>query len=234
VPASARPGEPTQVTITLTDARTGTPVTDLALSHQVWMHLIATRADLGTFAHLHPEPTGRPGQLAVTMVFPTAGSYIINTEFRRSGEVADVHARHVISIPGHLPAHAQPKAGPRSQTIGGLRIELHGRARAGQTSELTLSVTNAATGRPVSDLRPYLAAAAHVVIMDAHGDTFAHQHAEVTDGNGRPVFALPGQRFGPELPFHAKFSAPGLYRLWAQFETPDGHVITAPFTVHAR
>ena len=27
------------------------------------MHMIITRADLGTFAHIHPEPTGTPGVL---------------------------------------------------------------------------------------------------------------------------------------------------------------------------
>jgi hypothetical protein len=47
---------------------------------------IATRADLGTFAHVHPEPTGRPGEL----VFPTTGRYVINTEFRRQGEMGDI------------------------------------------------------------------------------------------------------------------------------------------------
>ncbi|WP_448613291.1 hypothetical protein [Modestobacter sp. URMC 112] len=61
--------------VQLTDAATGDPLTDLARSHQVWMHLIATRADLGTFARVHPEPTGRPGELAVELVFPTPGDY---------------------------------------------------------------------------------------------------------------------------------------------------------------
>jgi Cu+-exporting ATPase len=53
--------------------------------HEAWMHLIATRDDLGTFAHVHPEPTGRPGELAVDLTFPTAGRYIVNTEFRQQG-----------------------------------------------------------------------------------------------------------------------------------------------------
>ena len=39
-------------------------MTDLTRTHQAWMHLIATRADLGTFTHVHPEPTGRPGAAA--------------------------------------------------------------------------------------------------------------------------------------------------------------------------
>jgi Cu+-exporting ATPase len=234
MPRAITPGQLAPVTVTLTSAGTGAPVTDLTLSHQVWMHLIATRADLGTFAHVHPEPTGQPGQLAVTLVFPTAGRYVINTEFRRDGEMADLHDRQVISIPGTPPAAAPLAPSPRSQTVDGVRVGLRGDARVGQASDLTLTVADAATGRPLDDLRPYLAAAGHVIIIRADAGTFAHQHADVEDSQGRPVFALPGQRFGPDLPFRCHFDTPGLYRLWAQFETADGHVVTAPFTVSAR
>ena len=41
----------------------------------------------------------------------------------------------------------------------------------------------------------------------ADGATFAHDHAEVTDDRGRPVFAVPGQTFGPELAVHARAGA---------------------------
>ena len=234
MPRVIAPGQPARITVVLTDARTGKPVTDLTLSHQVWMHLIATRTDLGTFAHVHPEPTGQPGQLAVTLVFPTAGRYVINTEFRRDGEMADIHDRQVITIPGTSPAAAPLTLSPRSQTVYGVRVELRGNAKVGQASDLTLTVADAATGRPLDNLRPYLAAAGHVIIIRADAATFAHQHADVEDSQGRPVFALPGQRFGPELPFRCHFDTPGLYRLWAQFETAGGHVVTAPFTVSAR
>ena len=70
--------------------------------------------------------------------------------------------------------------------------------------------------------------------MRADGQTFAHEHAEVTDAAGRPVFALPGQTFGPELEVHADFPTAGTYQLWAQFRLADGDVITVPFTVQAR
>jgi hypothetical protein len=33
-------------------------VPDLTRSHEAWMHLIATRADPGTFADVHPQPAG--------------------------------------------------------------------------------------------------------------------------------------------------------------------------------
>ncbi|MCX9190021.1 copper-translocating P-type ATPase [Carbonactinospora thermoautotrophica] len=233
VPATARPGERTRVVATVIDSETRAPVKDLSLSHEVWMHLIATRDDLGTFTHVHPEPTGRPGEFAVDMVFPTAGRYVINTEFRRRGQMTDIHDRQTITIAGRQPAPVTLTAGPRSQVVEGVRVELHGDAEVGRTSELAFSFTDVTTGRPLDDLRPYLAAAGHVVIMRGDGATFAHVHPDVEDAQGRPVFALPGQRFGPELDLHTRFDTPGVYRLWGQFRLTDGRVITTLFTIDA-
>ncbi|NEM05591.1 heavy metal translocating P-type ATPase [Geodermatophilus normandii] len=233
LPAQVRPGETTRLVATVVDAASGEPVEDLTRSHEAWMHLIATREDLGTFAHVHPQPTGEPGQLAVDVTFPTAGRYVVNTEFRRQGEMSDVHQRQVVTVPGAVPEPVALTAGPRTVVVDGVRVELEGSAEAGGRSDLDLTFTDAATGRPVDDLQPYLAAAGHVVVMRADGTTFAHEHAEVEDGSGRPVFALPGQTFGPELDVHAEFPTAGTYRLWAQFRLADGDVITVPFTVAA-
>lgn len=97
----------------------------------------------------------------------------------------------------------------------------------------TFSLADARTGQPLHNLRPYLAAAGHIVIMRADGQTFAHEHADVRDGSGRPVFALPGTTFGPDLPVHVHFEEAGTYRLWGQFRLGSGQVSTAPFTVQA-
>jgi P-type Cu+ transporter len=234
LPADARPGEPTRVVVRLVDVGSGEPIDDLTRSHEVWAHLIATRDDLGTFAHVHPEPTGRPGELAVDLVFPTAGTYVMNTEFRQQGEMGDVHDVQTIRIAGQAPAAVDATPGPRIQTVDGIRVELTGEAVAGERSEFAFSFTDAATGREIDDLQPYLAAAGHVVIMRSDATTFAHEHADVEDGNGNPVFALPGQEFGPELDVHAEFATPGVYRLWGQFRLADGDVLTVPFTVEAR
>jgi Cu+-exporting ATPase len=96
------------------------------------------------------------------------------------------------------------------------------------------SFTDAATGEPVTDLQPYLSAAGHVVVLKDDGNGFAHEHAEAEDAAGEPLFAMPGQRFGPELEVHLDLEQPGLHRLWAQFRLSNGTVITAPFTVEAR
>jgi P-type Cu+ transporter len=234
LPADVRPGERTKLVVALVDERTGKPIDDLTRTHEAWMHLIATREDLGTFAHVHPQPTGRPGQLAVDLTFPTGGRYIVNAEFRRQGEMSDVHIRQVLTVPGTAPAPTVLTEGPRSAVVNGIRVQLEGNAEAGRRSDLHYTLTDAATGRPVDDLQPYLAAAGHIVVMRADGQTFAHEHAEVTDAAGRPVFALPGQTFGPELKVHADFPTAGTYQLWAQFRLADGDVITVPFTVQAR
>jgi Cu+-exporting ATPase len=234
VPADARPGVPTRVRVRLTDAGTGRPIGDLGRSHAVWMHLIATRTDLASFAHTHPEPTGTAGELAVDLTFPTAGEYILNTEFRRDGQMVDIHDRQVITIAGDAPAPRPVLPSDRSVVVDGVRVTLAGTVETGATSDLMFRLTDARTGAPVRNLRPYLAAAGHVVVMRADGQTFAHEHADVRDRDGDPVFALPGQTFGPDLPVHLHLDSPGAYRLWAQFALPGGRVLTAPFTVAAR
>ncbi len=233
VPAATTAGVPTRVLIRLSDARTGEPITDLGRSHAVWMHLIATRADLATFTHVHPEPTGTAAQLAVETTFPTPGRYVINTEFRRGGQMADIHDRQVVTIAGPPPAAQPVVVGPRTVVADGIRVALTGTVEAGTTSDLTFTLADARTGTPLHDLQPYLAAAGHVVVMRADGQTFAHEHADVRDRHDKPVFALPGQTFGPNLPVHLQIDTPGTYRLWGQFRLAGGHVLTAPFTVTA-
>ena len=112
------------------------------------------------------------------------------------------------------PGRRSPRArAARSSTASGSSSTAT--PRPGGRSDLHFTFTDAATGRPVDDLQPYLAAAGHIVVMRADGQTFAHEHAEVTDARGRPVFALPGQTFGPELDVHAEFPTAGTYQLWA-------------------
>ena len=62
---------------------------------------------------------------------------------------------------------------------------------------------------------------------------FDKQGRPVLDRDGNPVFALPGQRFGPELTVHTHLDEDGLHQLWGQFRLADGRVITVPFTVNA-
>ena len=233
-PADIRPGRPTEITVEVRDEETGELVEDLVRTHQVWMHMILAREDLGTFAHIHPEPTDKDGVFTVTATFPTAGRYGVHTEFRRQGQMADVLDSREVTVAGSRPTPVPlPAEDIREQVVEGVRIELDGDAHVGETSDFTLGFTDAATGEPVDDLQPYLGAAGHVVVMRGDGTRFGHRHAETFDDEDRPVAAMPGTTFGPELDLHVTFQVAGTYRLWAQFRLADGTVVTAPFTVHA-
>ncbi|MDF1605658.1 heavy metal translocating P-type ATPase [Nocardioides sp. YIM 152315] len=226
VPDDVTPGEPTTLTITVRDTESGEPAGDLVRTHQTWMHLIVTRADLGTFAHLHPQPTGTDGVFEVEATFPSAGEFALHAEIRRQGQMVDVLDQHDVTVAGDPPVDVPvPEDDVRSATVDGVTIELEGDAHVGETSDFTLHTP--------AGLQPYLGAAGHVVVMRADGSDFQHRHAETSDGRGRPVMALPGTTFGPELDLHVRFDDPGAYRLWLQLRLADGSVVTAPFVVHA-
>jgi Cu+-exporting ATPase len=236
-PTTIRPGEATTLTVEVRDADTGQLVSDLVRTHQVWMHMIITRTDLGTFSHIHPEPTDTPGVYTVEATFTSPGEYLVHTEFRRNGQMADILDTDTLTVVGNQPEPAPvPATDSRSWSGHGVRIVLDGHAGIGETSDFKLRFdhvdTSGRSTEPVDDLQPYLGAAGHVVVMRADASTFAHRHAETFDDQGRPVLALPGTTFGPELDLHIRFDRPGAYRLWAQFELADGTVVTAPFVVH--
>jgi P-type Cu+ transporter len=115
-------------------------------------------------------------------------------EFRRRGQMADVHERQLVTIAGDAPPPVTLAAGPRTVVVEGVEVRLAGEGVVGGRTDLHLTFTDASTGKPVDDLQPFLAAAGHIVVMRADAQTFAHEHAEVTHAEGRPVFATPGER----------------------------------------
>jgi hypothetical protein len=70
----------------------------------------------------------------------------------------------------------------------------------------------------VTGLEPYLGATGHLLIVDNRLSTAVHGHPEGTRTTGPLVM------FGPVFP------APGLYKMWVQFQR-HGQIITAPFVV---
>jgi Cu+-exporting ATPase len=233
LPADVRPGVATTMTIDMTDSETGAPIGDVGRSHEEWIHLIATRDDLATFAHLHPQPTGTTGQFQVDVTFPTAGRYLIASEFRQQGQMADVLDRQELVVGGGRHPSTPLTVSDRTQVVDGVRVTLDGDAEAGHESTFTFRLVDDATGTPIDGLKPYLAAAGHVAVLSQDGSSFAHEHAEQYDSDGNTVFAVPGQRFGPDLQVHTHLGDPGLYKMWAQFRLPDDRVITVPFVVDA-
>jgi Cu+-exporting ATPase len=187
------------------------------------MHMILVREDLGTFAHIHPEPTGTDGVLAVTATFPTPGTYGVHTEFRRQGQMTDVLDSRVVTVAGTAPTPVRlPSTDVREQVVDGVRIGLRGDAQVGETSDFTLTFADAGTGRPVTDLQPYLGAFGHLVALRDGDLAYLHVHPDGSTGAA-----------GPEISFTVEVPSAGAYGLFLDFRHGDA-VHTAAFTATAK
>jgi Cu+-exporting ATPase len=235
-PGAPLPGRPVRLSYRVTDAGTGETVADLPLDHERPMHLIAVSRDLEEFQHIHPR-LGRDGAYSVQTSFPRAGEYTLYTEFVRDGR--KVLDRRELTVGGERGAAPRLSPDLSPKIVDGITVALSApqTIRAGEESELTFALSRG--GEPVTDLRPYLGAAAHVAVVSAEGGEFAHTHGEAAgaghaeeggDGHGHET----GPALGPEIAFHHTFPEPGLYKVWGQFQTRDGRVITADYVVRAQ
>ena len=246
-PAAVTPGQPAEISYQFTETETDAPLTDIVDSHERPMHLIAVSRDLEQFQHIHPAPTGAPGEFRIAATFPTAGEYILFGEAQRaSGE--DVVKRHDLTV-GAAAGAPSPAAklseDVTSKTAGPIRVAVAGTdgIRARQEATLTFRLESAQTGKPLSDLQPYLGAPAHAVILSEDATRFAHTHGEAVGsaadshapagGHGAAGghATAPASGFGPEIAVHHTFPAPGMYKVWAQFQNASGEVITADYVV---
>ena len=98
-----------------------------------------------------------------------------------------------------------------------------------------------ADGQPANGLTQYLGADAHVAVVSADSSRFAHTHGETagaaghqeTGGHDDDGAHASGESVGPAIAFTHTFDAPGLYKVWGQFNR-NGTVITVPFVVEVR
>jgi Cu+-exporting ATPase len=237
-PATVEAGTPVRLTYRL--SADGAPLTDVVISHEQEMHLIVVRQDLQRFRHVHPVRTGNPGEYQVDLAFPEPGTYILYDEFTRSNGLDIVQRDELVVGTASGAASLAEDRAPKT-LANDVRVSIRGGEglRAGQEASFTFSIDNPKTGEAVRDLRPYLGAPAHVVILDEAAASFAHTHGEAVgaapsaghgDAHGGG-HAADGVTYGPEIAFHHTFPTPGLYKVWGQFLDHHGNVITADFVV---
>lgn len=174
-------------------------------------------------------------------VTPAApGTYVLYDEFVHEGRTVLDRRELVYGQPSTHGAALVPDLTPR--TVDGVTVALDAPRvlAAGHEARFTYRLTR--DGHPVTDLAPYLGAAAHVAIVSEDTRAFAHTHGEAPgQGNGptgRGAMAVmemdaPPAAFGPDVTFTHSFVRPGLYKIWGQFGYHGG-VPTVPFVVQVR
>ena len=229
-PAPPQPRQPTTLTLTLRDASSGAPVTDLQLAHQRRLHLIIVSDDLALFSHVHPNMIGE-GQFRLQYTFPSAGPYHLYADFV-SAALGEQWVAMPLVVAGPAPAPAPLAEGPTTLEANSAQVTLRmdpSTPHVGQPVRLTFRLSR--EGQPLETLEPYLGVAGHLVAISQDLQEYVHTHpGEGAMAHMSMPMAAPGSHFGPEVTFTLTFRQPGLHKVWGQFSL-DGDVITAPFVL---
>jgi hypothetical protein len=195
---------------TVRDPESNAVVKDFLTIHERFFHLFIVGRDLEYFEHVHPEPA-TDGSFVLTHAIPP-GEYMLIADFLPWGGTTQMVQRALI-VGGTAPA------GLRVVTTHAVRITVQTEDfAAGKYACLTFTVTDPKTGKPVTDLEPYLGAPAHMLLVRADLTDAVHAHPEeIATG-------------GPVVSFHPLVPAAGDYKLWVQFQRA-GRVITVPFVL---
>jgi hypothetical protein len=231
-PAAARPGTPVRVSFTVRDPETRAIIRNFATVHEKQFHLFVVSHDLEYYDHVHPEMQD-DGSWTIDLTVPRAGYYKLIADFLPLGGTPQVVPRLLVTTePGDLTAaRAQlPSSDGLEKAAASMRLKLtlpEDGLVAGRDETLLYHVVDASTGRPVTDLEPYLAAFGHTLVMSE--DTLDYVHAHPVEQLTEQTTGVSG---GPDLTFKALLPKPGRYRLWTQLKR-NGIVTTASFTVQA-
>lgn len=190
--------------------------------------------------HLHAHEAA-PSRFAFEVTFPREGNYVLFAVVAPRGERKTIRSEIVVGTPRPSEAGAL-KVSASEQRHGPYRVQLAtdpATPRAGEWTTLSFRLTR--DGLPVSDLHEG-ADSGHLVIIDSSTTQFVYAHS--TDGEATggvrakahlpalPISVSPAphdsRRTGTQ--FHAFFSEPGLYKVWAEIAPGSDH-ITADFVV---
>lgn len=250
-PASPRAGQRARLRLTVREPLTRDVVHDLIEVHEKPYHLFVISHDLEHYDHVHPQQQ-RDGSYVIDITLPKAGYYKVYSDFLPLGATPQVVpgllvTAHATGDLASARAHLVPDA-TLTREAGGMRVTLtlppEGLV-AGRDETLRYHVVDAASGAPITDIEPYLAAFGHTLVLSEDTLHYVHAHpVELLPDNpaaadGRPErpsptavgHALSGRATGgPDLTFKALLPKPGNYRLWTQLKR-RGVVSTVSFTV---
>jgi hypothetical protein len=202
-------------------------VTAFDIAHEKPMHVMIIRDDLTQFGHEHPEKSA-DGTFRLRYTFPTGGDYHVFVDTAPRGAGSQVLMAKVPVQGGKTDRFDVRRAPAETRSlvkkVEGVEIEMQsGSLPARRTTGVTFTLRDAATGRAITDLQPYLGAMGHLILIHQDGITFVHSH---------PDERVPDAGRDGKVPFLVRFPKPGIYRGWSQFQR-HGNVLTGDFIVEA-
>jgi len=232
MPAAVKAGMPATLYLTVRHPGTNALITGYEVVHEKRFHLFVVSRDMDFFEHIHPEqlPDGR---WMIQVTLPNPGDYRILSDFLPTGGSPQFIGRtlETVDFAGDLESqtpHLTPDVNV-SKTVGSVTAHLELEPSTlveGQFGHLAFTMTDAKTGRPVTDLQPYLGAFGHALILSEDMRDYVHSHPfEDIDTGISKGFG------GPTVTFEGYMPKAGRYRAWSQFQR-NGEVITIPFTVN--
>lgn len=229
-PRAVKAGVPITIVLTVRHPGSGVSIRNFEVVHEKRYHLFVVSRDMEVFEHIHPEqqPDGR---WAIEMTLPKPGYYQLLSDFLPTGGSPQFIGRTLVTtgFAGDLQSQAaqlEPDT-VSSKTVGSITAHVQLEPSilvAGQYGHLAFTLTDAATGTPVTDLQPYLGAFGHMLILSEDMRDYVHSHPfESPDSDIAKGFG------GPDVTFEGYLPRAGRYRAWSQF-LRKGVVITVPFT----
>ena len=250
IPSVVRASEPSTLRFRIFHPGTGESVRDLLSVHDRRYHLFVVSQDMEHFEHLHPEQSA-DGSWSIDVTLPQEGYYELFSDFVPNGGSSQFIARPLVTerYDGDLAGDAARLvlgAAP-ALTSGDITARVSHDPETlvtGLYAHLRFDLTDTDTGRPVTDLEPYLGSFGHIVIMSEDLVHYVHSHPldlENSDDETGPLALMlpmgvdPSRlRGGPTLTFEGLMPKPGLYRAWAQVQrSGEVHTFAHTFAVEA-
>jgi len=244
-PDTISPNQDTPLDFEVFDANSGADQDLFSFVYTKVMHLVIVDNELNYFSHIHPTQDGYHFQ--ITTQFPHPGRYHLYIDFQPLGAIEQQFGFTVDVGDFSKPAKAaQTPDASLTKPFGDYTVTLTPSSTPLIGSELSIGeqtlnfrITDTKTHAPVTNLKPYLAAFGHLILINQQTYDYIHVHPtnivapKPTDSSGPDVTFLPLGLYGP--------IKPGIYRAFAQFN-PDneqapssgGQLFTSDFTIEVK
>ncbi len=183
------------LTFIIKNTESDKPVSNLEIVHDKIMHVILVKTDLKYFDHIHPNQK-EPGVFYVPYSFYAPGDYRIWVDFTVEG------MQHIVDFDATVYGASQMM---QADGLSGLKVDINVPAtiQIGEPIKIDFIVRDT-NNIPLSIKEKFLAANAHLIVIDESLDKFDHVHDEKIDGDNI-------------LSFEYKFQKAGPHKLWIQF-----------------